>query len=131
MITESMVLYGLAILIAIMYIPAVLNPKTFRKEMISLCSDRKSLYVLSGVILLMGFLILSVEYNLKAVSGWNMLVPLIGWATILKSAIFIWCPDFIKNQVKTMYNNDQQVRILAVFVLLISVGLYHVATNLI
>ena len=125
-ITPSLLLIALAILMAIIYIPAILATKKWQKAMKAHLSDKEQSRLSGLITLLISFLFLSVHWKLTG--GWFMLIPILGWLMFLKGLVFIWFPGFMYKMAKKVHLKSEALTGLVAFVaLLIAIGLIYVA----
>lgn len=87
-------------------IPAIFAPKWFNKEIMMTVKEKPGLggwQLHSTIIALFGVWILSVEYRLDSSLGWGIVIPILGYFTILKGVVGMWAPKFSENLVKIFY----------------------------
>src|SRR4030042_1255199 len=81
-----MFLYGL---------PAVFASGWFRREIVATTKERPGLaglQLFSILLLLFGLWILSVEYRVDTNAGWAVLIPIVGYLSVLKGMLLMWAP---------------------------------------
>jgi hypothetical protein len=125
-ITPSLLLIGLAVLMAAMFIPAILSTKKWQKAMKKIVSDTTTLRLLSMILFIMSFLFLSVHWKFNG--GWFIVIPIIGWLTLVKALTYLWFPEHIYKLAKKVYLKSENTASLLAFIgLLLSIGLTYVA----
>ena len=88
--------------------PAIFASKWFSKEIIMTIKEKPGLdgwQLHSTIIALFGVWILSVEYRLDSNLGWGIVIPILGYLTVLKGIAGMWAPKFNENMVKRFYGN--------------------------
>ncbi len=127
MFTHQTLLYGLAALYLMVYGPAIVNPKRFSKAMKSLLSNEDLTRLMGGLLFLVSAMFLSVQASFT--KDWAIIVPIIGWGTLIKAAWLMWFPKSIKTMWKQL-GKETTVALLSLLVMAISIGLIYVATEL-
>lgn len=125
-ITPSLLLIAMAVLLAVIMIPAILNTKKWQKAMKKTASDEVSIRILSFFTLLVSFLFLSVHWKLTG--GWFIIIPIIGWLALIKAVVYLWWPEFVYTMAKKTYLKSEGMTALIAFLgLVIAIGLTYVA----
>jgi hypothetical protein len=125
-ITPSFLLIALAVLMAILFIPAILSTKKFQKAMKKFFSKEELIRLVGLFTLLSSFLFLSVHW--KFTGGWFMLVPILGWLMLIKGISYIWFPEFTYSIMKkTLLKSEALTGVMAFVELLLAIGLTYVA----
>ena len=89
-------------------VPALFAPKWFTKEILVTTKEKPGLggwQLHATIIALFGLWILSVEYRLDTTMGWGIIIPIMGYLTVLKGAIGFWAPKWTESMVKQFYGS--------------------------
>jgi len=126
-ITPSLLLIGFAIMVAAVFIPAILNPKKWQKSAKKIMSDETMMRNNAFMIMIFSFLFLSVHWKFNG--GWFILIPIIGWLTLVKALVYLWFPKFVYRMAKKYYLKSENTLTLLAFLMLLvfSIGLTYVA----
>lgn len=127
MITGKLLLIGLGGLLAIICIPGLINPKTYRKELKDFLSDKNTIRILGVIGLIMGFLFLSVNWKIE--KNWLATISILGWITILKSTVSLLMPEYIKKMSKNWLKTDNFTIILCLVGIAFSLVLFYIANK--
>jgi len=124
-ITPKLLLIAFAIFMAILFLPALIDTKKFQKETKRFLKDANSVRMASVFLMIVSFLFLSVHWKLTG--GWYVIVPILGWAMLIKGAIWFWFPEFTYKMAKKLYlNSENQTGLISFFELLLTIGLLYV-----
>jgi len=124
-ITPSLLLIALAILLVAVCLPAIVSPKKWQKEIKKIISEESLLRLLALFLLLFSFLFLSLHWKLNG--GWLIIIPIIGWLTLIKALTFLWFPEFIYKKTKNLFLKSEVATSIIAFVgLLMSIGLIYI-----
>jgi len=117
----------MAILVAAILIPAILYPKKWQKVMKKALKEESLVRLSAFVTFIISFLFLSVHWKFNG--GWFMIIPIIGWLTLLKGFMLLWFPGSIYKMAKKVYLKSETATTLMAFIGLIvfSIGLPYVA----
>ncbi len=120
----------MAVLISVFYLPALANPKKFRKALRSWACEKEVVRLSGVVIMLMALIFLTVHWKLKG--EWMMTISIIGWLTFIKGLVFIWNPTWIKRIVKKwkIYNDDTYIAMLSIVAILVAAALVYIGMEL-
>ncbi|MBI4231991.1 hypothetical protein HY605_02060 [Candidatus Peregrinibacteria bacterium] len=129
MFTPQLLLYGMAFLCLMFCLPALVNPKRYRKTLIDMAKDEKIVRLYGSIILLMGFFFLSVQWRFENVRDWMVIIPVIGWLSIVKGVVYTWFPEFVERKVKIFFGDDSKVTLWAVVGIILAVLLTYVTMN--
>lgn len=130
MFTPQMLLLSMVALIAIFTLPALINPRSFRKSFKSLFTDKDLLRLIGLLELLYAFIFLSVNYRFT--DNWLALIAALGWLMVIDGTIAIWSPKFYKGIIKRWcLKSDKQVAVWAFMGVIFAVAICYVALNLI
>ena len=130
MFTPKLLLTALIVLLAIILLPALANPKYFRKSVKGFMTNINFIRITALINLIIGFLFLSVHWKLT--NEWLMTISIIGWLAVLKGIVYFWFPEFIKKRAKkTILKSDKFVSIWAFFGVVLTVILAYITFNLI
>lgn len=129
MFTPQLLLYGLAVLCLVICLPGLVNPKRYRKEMIRMAKDETTVRIYGMFALVIGFLFLSVQWKFDNGKNWMMIIPIIGWLSILKGIVYNWSPEFVKHKIKMFFGDDSKVTLWSVLGTILAVALAYVAMN--
>lgn len=128
MFTPQNLFYGLSALALIVYVPALVNPKVFRKEITKVLSDDTNIRLVGMFALMFSFIFLSVKHTFDG--GWVMLIALFGWLGLLKGVVYLWSPDMIKKIAKKEFKSESSTIAIAILAILLGLGLAYVGYNL-
>ena len=130
MFTPQLLLFGLAGLIAIWILPALVCPKYWRKELHNLFKKPENIRIIGVLRLLIGFLILSVHWEFTG--GWLMTISIIGWIVVIKGIMDIWFPGYVTKKIeKQILKSEKYIAVLGFLGVLFAVALLYIAFNLI
>lgn len=129
MFTPQFLLIGLAIFMAIIYLPAFVNPQKFRKTLKSFCSEIEVVRLSGAFCLLLSMMFLSVHWKFS--DGWMMMISIIGWIILIKGVLWVWNPELIKRIVKksSLFNTDTGIAIVALIAIIMAAALIYIATE--
>ena len=127
--TPTTLLYGLSALLALMYLPAIVDPKHYRKELKHFFGDRNIARLIGVLELVIAFLFLSVHWKLSG--EWLMVISIIGWGMAFEGMVLLWEPRYVYSKIKRWFNSDGQTTGVGVLVLLLSIGLAYVGYALV
>ena len=131
MFTPQFLLIALAILIAVVYLPALANPKKFRKALRNWACEKEAVRTSGFLMFLLAMMFLSVHWKLTG--KWMMVISILGWLTLLKGTVFIWNPDWIKRIIKKwkIYNSDNGIAIVSIVAIAIAAILVYLALKVV
>lgn len=114
---------GLAVLILLMVLPALFDPKKFRSAVDEFLNAGNVVMRLSALFtLLLAFLILNTRWKINF-SSWTAVLVVIGYLVLLKSVVRLWFPEFSRNMVRKWMHKDYGVYLMAFLGLVIALGL--------
>ena len=114
---------GLAVLILLMVLPALFDPKKFRVAVDEFLIAGNGVMRLSALgTLLIAFLILNTRWKINF-SSWTAVLVVIGYLVLLKSVVRFWFPEFSRNMVRKWMHKDYGVYLMAFLGLVIALGL--------
>ncbi len=128
MFTPQLLLIAMAVLMLTMYLPAIVCPKKFRKELINMLADRNRTRLAGFIYMLISLFFLSVYWKID--KSWMTLVSVIGWGTLLEGVFLVWFPEKTKNLTKKFFSSDQSTIILAVIAIIFAIALLYITINL-
>jgi len=130
MFTPQILLFLVVGIIAVIYLPAIASPKKFRKAMKSFMADHNIVRLLGIFIMLIGFMFLSVQWKFEG--SWMIIIPILGWASLLKGLVFVWRPQCMEKAVKKiLLKSDTHASAVAVVAIAAAAALVYIAMNLI
>jgi len=124
-ITPKMLMVATAIFLTVMFLPSLMDTKSFRKSLKKLLGDETLVKIMSIVYMIIAFLFLSVSWKLKG--GWHILIPIIGWLMLIKGIVWYWFPELPgKLSKKYVLKSDNQTGIVGFIQLLMAIALLYV-----
>lgn len=131
MFTPQYLLIALAVFVLIVMLPALANPKKFRKALKTLLTDENTIRISGFLSLLVALIFLSVNWRFQ--NDWIISISILGWAAFLKGIVMIWNPNYIKKMVKRckLYNTDTGVAILSILGVVLAALLIYLGTELV
>lgn len=100
-------------------LPMIFANRWFHREILSTIKEKSglgSLQILSLIMAIFGLWILSVEYRLSSDMGWNIVIPILGYLTLIKGTLILWSPKFIEQLGKRYYNTMSNMTLAGIFV---------------
>ena len=97
---------GLMFLFAL---PMLFASDWFRKELMATAKERPGLHGLqlySTLAVFYGLWLLSIEYRLGSGMGWYIIIPIVGYLSILKGITFLWAPKYTEKLIKGIYASN-------------------------
>jgi small-conductance mechanosensitive channel len=130
MFTPQFLLISVAAIILAIYLPALACPKKFRKAFKNYMSEKETVRLMGGFMLLLAMMFLSVHWKLTG--DWMLMISIFGWLIFIKGVLFIWYPNLFKRIVKKwkLYNTDTGVAILSILAILLAIALIYIATEM-
>ncbi|MBI4995186.1 hypothetical protein HZC21_06150 [Candidatus Peregrinibacteria bacterium] len=114
---------GLSVLILLMVLPALFDPKKFRAAVDEFLNAGNAAMRLNALyLLLIAFLILNTRWKLNFKS-WNAVLGVIGYLILLKGIIRFWFPELSRNIIRKWMHKDYGVYLMAFIGLIIALGL--------
>ncbi|MBD3329899.1 hypothetical protein GF354_00030 [Candidatus Peregrinibacteria bacterium] len=104
MIDPSVLLSIFAIMVLVFYVPAIINPKLFRKEMTKIAKDHTFLKGMAVVAFIFAILFFSVFKKIE--SSWMTLFTILGWLAVIKGTFLVWFPETGLKIVKKLLNSN-------------------------
>lgn len=131
MFTPQFLLLALAAFLLTIGLPALANPKKFRKAMKSFVSDENIVRLSGFISMIFAFFFLSVNWKFQ--NDWMVLISVIGWASFLKGIVLLWNPDFARKMAKksSLFNTDTGVAILSIIMVVAAALLIYIGTEVI
>jgi len=124
--TTSFIILSLAIIYLIIALPAILQPKKTKTVIENLMFEEKHYPLFSIMSFLFAFLVLSVNWNISISA--NGLIAIFGWSALLKGIMLLYFPNFMKKITKYFLKSTLFIRIMGVFLLIISGLLTYLST---
>jgi len=87
-------------------LPMLVAPQMIRREVLNaVTKETPGFGHLAFVFLtvIFGLWILSIEYRLSTDMGWNIVIPILGYLSVLKGIIALWWPKWMKELVRDVY----------------------------
>lgn len=132
MFDSSSLLYGIAVLMAALYVPALFAPKSWGKAISQISKDAGNIRTWGVVLLIISFLFLTNSWNIMAASGWLMLIPILGWILLIKGIFLLWFPNFGMKMYKAWVGSStSMVTFTAILGLLVAVAAVYAGYNLV
>jgi len=110
---------------AIVLIPAILYPKRFLKAIDEIQKNSALTRITGMIAMIMAFLFLSVHW--KFTGGWYVLIPILGWAALLKGATRLLAPEWVYKMTKKWLKSETLISWMAFVGLLMAIGMTYVA----
>ena len=129
MFEANMLLYAFATLIAVLYLPAIVKPKAFRKQITKFISNADNCRFTGILMMLTSFLYLSTHWELS--QDWMMSISIIGWVMLFKGLIYFWFPGYPKTKVKKFISSDEIATMIGILSMLIAAGVTYIGLNLV
>ncbi len=107
-------------------IPLLLNSKEFHETIDTLGKSPAHLFGFSFLAVATGLIVLGVEHRLVA-DNWLWVVPLLGWASLVKGVFLILFPGSARFMVRKFWNPGTTAMIAGLIALLIGVFLLWLA----
>ena len=128
MFTPQLLISALVIWILIFYVPALVHPRRFQKALKPILTDRTNTRLVGGMILLIALMFLSVEWRFS--QDYLLVIPILGWLSLLKGIYFIWFPDHVKQLTKKLLlKSESNVTTFAVLAIVMAVILVYYMGN--
>jgi len=89
--------------------PMLFASDWFKKELMATVKEKPGLHGLqlySTLMVFFGLWLLSIEYRLSNGMGWYIIIPILGYLTILKGITFLWAPKWMENFSSNIYNSN-------------------------
>ena len=89
--------------------PMLFASNWFKKELMATVKEKPGLHGLqlySTLMVVFGLWLLSIEYRLSGGMGWYIIIPIFGYAAILKGVMFLWAPKWMENFASKIYNSN-------------------------
>lgn len=128
MFSAHSLLFGLIGLIVIMDLPALANPKAYRKAIKPFLTKTENLRIIGFFVLIISFFFLTTHWRLNA--DWMLTISLIGWAGLVKAIWLIWFPESVKKLSKKMFlKSDRQLAAWSFIAVIFGIALCYIALN--
>ena len=129
MFQPQALLSGLAVLILIIHLSNLFNPKGFKKAFKSFVGDENAVRLGGAMMLIVSFLFLTTHWKLEG--GWILAISLFGWLTFLKGLTWIWNPKFVKDMsTKYMIKNDTTSTMASILAIIFAIFVIYIAVQL-
>jgi len=89
--------------------PMLFASNWFKKELIATVKEKPGLHGLqlySTLMVFLGLWLLSIEYRLSGGMGWYIIIPILGYLTILKGVLFLWAPKWMEDFASKIYSSN-------------------------
>ena len=113
--------------------PMLFASNWFKKELIATVKERPGLHGLqlySTLMVFFGLWLLSIEYRLTGGMGWYILIPILGYLTILKGVLFLWAPKWMEGFVGGIYKSSTIMAFAGIFALVFGVLMWWLTFSL-
>lgn len=128
-ISPRMLLIATAILLTVLHMPALLNTEKYKKAMKELTGEKNLIRIMGLLMLILSFIYLSVHW--KFTGGWFILIPILGWGTLLKGITWIWHPEFVSKMIKkVVLRSDNTAGLVGFLTMIAAIGLLYVGIYL-
>jgi hypothetical protein len=120
----------MAALMVIIFLPALANPKKFRKALKSFVSEKEAVRSTGGSLIILSAIFLAVQWKFS--KDWTIIIPIFGWLTLVKGIAYLWSPNLVKKIVKTwkIYNTDGGIAIASIIAMALAAALIYIATEM-
>lgn len=117
----SHIAMGVSVLILLIVLPALVNPKAFRRVMEEFFSNDLAVRASGLVALFIAFFILNTHWTVK-LNSTRSIMTVLGYLLVLKGILRVWFPGFSRKMVTKFFKNDSGVYLLASLGLIIGLG---------
>lgn len=89
-------------------LPMLVAPQMIRREVMNAVKESAGYGHLAFVFVMVAFglWILSIEYRLGSSMGWNIIIPIIGYLSVIKGVTALWWPKWFKETVNDLYKEN-------------------------
>lgn len=113
---------GLSILLLILILPAIYDPKKFRTAMEEFLANNVNIRISGIFALFIAFLILNTHWTVK-LNSTRSIMTVVGYLLLLKGIIRIWFPGWVKTMCRKFLQKDANIYILAAIGLVFALGI--------
>jgi len=115
---------GLMFLFAL---PMLFASKWFKQELMATVKDKPGLHGLqlySTLVVVFGLWMLSIEYRLTGDMGWYIIIPILGYISILKGITILWAPKWMEGFASKAYSSNSAMMLGGLFALIFGIILW-------
>lgn len=120
----TFLLGGLMFLFAL---PMLFASNWFRKELMATAKEKPGLHGLqlySTLVVIFGLWLLSIEYRLSSGMGWYIIIPILGYISILKGVVFLWAPKHTEKLIRGVYTSNAVMVLAGILALVMGILLW-------
>lgn len=111
MLTLKSISVGMGFLFIIIYLPFVFNYAGWKRTLTSIVNDDKMARVYGVIMLLISFLILSVNHTFE--KAWPVAISVLGWLLLLKGLFWFWFPGLCKKMADKMMRTSEWLIVIS------------------
>ncbi len=111
--TNIQILQIISIIYLLLGLGMLINPKYHSKVFKNLIDNESNTYLLGFIGLIVGYLLVTFTGN---TTGWFIIIPIFGWAGIIKSVLFFLAPNFLMNFTKMFTKKKEYLMFIGVFI---------------